>query len=74
MAIMGEYPRNDFAQALDKFTTICPLTINQMEDMMKQNQPFGLKVRRLIGLRLQKAEGMVTSLLFKSPRTRFIGI
>ncbi len=72
MAIMGEYPRNDFAQALDKFTTICPLTLTQMEDMMRQNQSFSLKVRCLIGLRLQKAERMVTSLLFKSSRTRVL--
>ena len=72
MAIMGEDERRDFAQAIDNNTVICPLTIDQMEDMMKENRPFSLKVRRLIGLRLQRAERMVTSLLFKSSRTRVI--
>jgi CRP/FNR family transcriptional regulator, cyclic AMP receptor protein len=72
MAIMGETERRDFAQAIDSSTVICPLTIDQMEDMMKENRPFSLKVRRLIGLRLQRAERMVTNLLFKSSRTRII--
>lgn len=71
MVIMGEDRRKDFAQAMDK-TVLCPLTIDEMEDMMRENRPFSLRVRKLIGLRIQRAERMVTSLLFKSSRTRVI--
>lgn len=72
MAIMGEQRRRDFAQAIEKNTVLCPLTVDEMEEMMKENRPFSLKVRRLIGLRIQRAERMVTSLLFKSSRTRIL--
>lgn len=71
MVIMGQMDRKDFAQATSK-VTLCPLTVPEMEDMMKENRPFSLKVRKLIGLRIQRAERMVTSLLFKSSRTRVI--
>ena len=71
MVIMGEESRKDFAQATSK-TVLCPLTVPEMEDMMKDSRPFSLKMRKLIGLRIQRAERMVTSLLFKSSRTRVI--
>ncbi len=71
MAIMGETERKDFAQALDN-TTICPLTLGEMDDLMLENKNLSLKMRQLIGLRLRKAERMIASLLFKSSRQRII--
>ena len=71
MAIMGEPERKDFAQALED-TTICPLTLAEMDDLMLENKNLSLKMRQLIGLRLRKAEGMIASLLFKSSRQRIV--
>ncbi len=71
MAIMGETERKDFAQALEN-TTICPLTLAEMDDLMLENKNLSLKMRQLIGLRLRKAERMIASLLFKSSRQRII--
>lgn len=72
MAIMGQESRTDFAQSIKAGTVLCTLTVAQMEEMMLKNRPFSLKVRKLIGLRVQRAERMVTSLLYKSSRTRVI--
>ena len=72
MVVMGENERLDFAQSEMNNTILCPLSVEQMEDLMRRNQPFSLKIRKLIGLRLKRAERMVSSLLFKSSRTRVI--
>jgi len=72
MVLMGEHERIDFAQAETNDTVLCLLTVEQMEDLMKRNQPFNLKVRKLIGSRLKRAESMISSLLFKTSRTRII--
>lgn len=71
MAIMGETARKDFAQALED-TTICPLTLVEMDGLMLENKNLSLKMRQLIGLRLRKAERMIASLVFKSSRQRII--
>lgn len=72
MAIFGEDKRTDFAQAMDNETSICPLTIDDMEDLMKENRSFTIKMRKLIGLRLLRAERKIESLVFKDARTRII--
>ena len=71
MVIMGQDKRLDFAQATQN-SVLCPLSLEEMDGLMKNNETFSLKVRKLIGLRVQRAERMVTSLLFKSSRTRVI--
>lgn len=71
MVIMGQGERIDFAQATCN-SVVCPLTVEEMDGLMKNNERFSLRVRKLIGLRVQRAERMVTSLLFKSSRTRVV--
>ena len=71
MAIMGETERKDFAQAIED-TTICPLTLEAMDNLMLENKNLSLRMRQLIGFRLRKAERMIASLLFKSSKQRII--
>ena len=71
MAILGEEKRRDFAQALEELT-LCPLNVEDMECMMQENQDFSLKVTRLIGFKLKRAERKIESLVFKDARTRVI--
>lgn len=71
MVIMGQKERVDFAQCVSK-AVVCPLTVQEMDGLMRNNESFSLRVKKLIGLRVQRAERMVTSLLFKSSRTRVI--
>ena len=71
MAILGEDTRRDFAQALDELT-LCPLNVDEMENMMRDNKEFSLKITKLIGFKLKRAERKIESLVFKDARTRVI--
>ncbi len=72
MALMGEQIRTDYAEAMDANVSVCPLTIEEMEDLMKNNRPLNLKIFKIIDLRFKKLERQVQSLVFKDARTRVI--
>jgi CRP/FNR family cyclic AMP-dependent transcriptional regulator len=72
LALAGEDRRPDFAQALDDDTTVCPMSIEDMQELMANNKPLNLKIIKLIGLRIKKLERKVESLVFKDARTRII--
>ncbi len=71
LAIIGEGSRREFAQAMGS-VTICPLTIEDMDGLMKKNKDLSFKITKLIGLRLRKAERRIESLVFKDARTRIM--
>jgi CRP/FNR family cyclic AMP-dependent transcriptional regulator len=72
LALLGEDVRQDYAQVVTDTTTICQLTLEQMQQMMKDDIPFALKIYKLIGLRINKLERRIDSLVFKDVRTRMI--
>jgi CRP/FNR family cyclic AMP-dependent transcriptional regulator len=72
LALAGEDRRPDFAQALDDDTTVCPMSIEDMQELMANNKPLNLKIIKMIGLRIKKLERKVESLVFKDARTRII--
>jgi len=72
LALTGEEKRNDFAQALDNDTIVCPMNLNEMKQMMSHNKPLSFKLMKLIGLRLRKVERRLESLVFKDARTRVV--
>ncbi|WMN12958.1 Crp/Fnr family transcriptional regulator [Marivirga salinae] len=72
LALAGEDTRQDFAQAMDSGTIICPMTLKDMQNLMANNQPLSFKMMKLIGLRLRKTERRLESLVFKDARTRII--
>ena len=72
LALLGEGKRQDYAQVLTDRTIVCQLTLEQMQQLMKDNKPFALKIYKLIGLRINKLERKIDSLVFKDVRTRII--
>ncbi len=72
LAIAGEERRNDFAQAMEPNTTICPLSIVELKTLMKENRELSFKLLKLVGLRLMKLERKLELLVFKDARTRVI--
>ncbi|MCP4521458.1 MAG: Crp/Fnr family transcriptional regulator [Cytophagales bacterium] len=72
LALAGEETRGDFAQAIDKDVEVCPLTLDDMETLMRRHQGLTLQMTKLIGFRLLKAERRIESLVFKDSRTRII--
>ena len=69
-AILGEEKRNEFAQAIEKNTSICPITSDEMMDLLRKNKEFSLKIYKFIGFRFKKLERRLQLLLFKDSKTR----
>lgn len=72
LAIAGEAQRNDFAQALDADTVICPLTITDMKNLMEDDKELSFKIFKLIGFRMRKLERRLELLISKDARTRVV--
>lgn len=72
LALAGEHERKDFAQAMDDNTVVCPMSITELKELMKDNRELSFKMIKLIGLRLMKLERKVELLVFKDARTRII--
>lgn len=71
-AILGELKRQEFAQSIDNNTSICPVGVTTMHDLMRKNQTFTLKIYKVIGFRLKKLERRLQLLLFKDAKTRLL--
>ena len=72
LAMAGEEIRKDYAQAMDVNTTICPLSIEDLKELMKENGELSFKMLKLIGFRLMKLERKLELLVFKDARTRIV--
>ncbi len=72
LALAGEEKRADFAQAMDDNTSVCPLSIDELKQLMYVNQELSFKMLKLVGLRLMKLERKLELLVFKDARTRIV--
>lgn len=72
MVLTGEGKRNDFAQAMDANTRVCPMTVEDLQALMKDNEALSFKIYKIIGLRFKKLERRIESLVFKDARTRIV--
>ena len=43
-AILGEGKRDEFAMAMDNKTTLCPIGVETMHDLMRENRPFIFRI------------------------------
>jgi CRP-like cAMP-binding protein len=71
-AILGEEKRNEFAQSVDNITSICPIGVDTLHDLMRDNKTFSLKIYKFLGLRFKKLERRLQLILFKDTKTRFL--
>ena len=69
-AILGEDKRDEFAMALDNTTSICPVAVDTMHDLMRDNRSLSFRVYKLIGFRIKKLERRLELILFKDAETR----
>ena len=72
LALAGEDKRSDFAQAMDDDSRVCPMTIEDLKELMKDNQELSLKIFKILGFRLRKMERRIESLVFKDARSRIV--
>jgi len=71
-AILGENKRDEFAQSIDNNTSICPIGVQTMHELMRDNQSFSFKVYKFIGFKFKKLERRLQILLFKDAKTRLV--
>ncbi len=71
LALAGEEKRRDFAQAMDN-AVICPLSIEDLKELMYGNRELSFSLLKLVGLRLMKLERKLELLVFKDARTRIV--
>lgn len=71
-AILGESKREEFAQSVDNNTSICPVSVETMHDLMRNNQTFSFKIYKVIGFKLKRLERRLQLLLFKDAKTRLL--
>ena len=69
-AILGEVKRDEFAMAIDNQTSICPVAVETMHELMRDNRSFSFRVYKLIGFRIKKLERRLELVMFKDARTR----
>ncbi len=69
-AILGDDKRDEFAQSMDKTTSICPVDVDTMHDLMRDNRTFSFRIYKLIGFRIKKLERRLELIMFKDAETR----
>ena len=69
-AILGAIRREEFAMSLDNSTSICPVDVTTMHDLMRDNKSFSFRVYKLIGFRIRRLERRLELILFKDAETR----
>jgi CRP-like cAMP-binding protein len=72
LSLLGETQREEFAQALENGTVLCPMTIDILHELMLQNKNLSLKIHKWIGLRIKKVERKLDLLVNKDVKTRLI--
>lgn len=71
-AILGEEKRNEFAQSIDNRTSICPVGVDTIHELIRDNKTFGLRIYKFIGFKFKKLERRLHLLLFKDAKTRLL--
>jgi len=71
-AILGEEIRDEFAQSIDNTTSICPVGVDTMHELMRNNKTFSFKIYKFIGFKFKKLERRLQLLLFKDAKTRLL--
>ncbi|MEQ9263455.1 MAG: Crp/Fnr family transcriptional regulator [Owenweeksia sp.] len=72
LALLGEDKRSEIAEALENETTVCPVKIDQVHELMKDNRDFSFKIYKWIGFRIRKMERRIDNLVFKDVRSRLM--
>jgi len=71
-AILGEEKRNEFAKSIENGTSICPIDVDTLQNIMRDNRNFSLSVYKFINFRFRKLERRLQLLLFKDAKTRLL--
>ena len=71
-AILGEDKRNEFAKSIENETSICPIEVSTLQELMRNHKTFSLNIYKFINFRIRKLERRLQLLLFKDAKTRLL--
>lgn len=71
-AILEQNKRGEFAQVVNSKATLCPIGVDTLHGLMKDNQNFTLGVYKFINYRIKKLERRLEILLCKDCKTRVL--
>lgn len=70
--LLNETHRKEFALAVEFGTSLCSVTLNEAEELLRGNQSFSTSIYKFIGLKLKKVQRRYQMMLFRDTRTRII--
>lgn len=70
--IINETVRKEFAQVVENDTELCPVSLKQAEELIKENKDFSIGLYKFIGYKFRKVERNYRIMLFRNTRTRII--
>lgn len=71
-AILGQDKRNEFALSIDNKTSICPIGIPVLHELMRENQNLTLSIYKFLNFRFKKLERRLELLLYKDSKDRVL--
>jgi len=71
-AILEQNSRGEFAQVINTKATLCPIGVETLHDLMKDNHTFALGIYKFINYRIRRLERRLEILLCKDCKTRVI--
>jgi len=71
-AFLGEDKRNEFAQSLDARTEVCPIGVEVLHELVRDDLSFSISFYKLLNFRFKKLERQLEILMFKDVRMRVI--
>lgn len=71
LAVLNEEKREEFAQSLSN-STVCPVGLDTLQELMRDNRDFMIGLHKLIGFRIRKLERRLEQLMFKDVKTRLL--
>ena len=71
LALVGEERRRDSAVALEN-TTVCVVTLEEMQSLMRERSDLNLFFMRIFGTRQLEMERRLESLVFRDSRSRIV--
>lgn len=71
-ALLGQDKRCEFAQVVDNKTSVCPIDVDTLQDLMRKNQNLSLSIFKFINYRFKKLERRLEILLYKDVKVRVL--
>lgn len=71
-AFLGEEKRNEFAQSLDSKTEVCPINVDTLHELVRDNANFSISFYKFLNFRFKKLERQLEILMFKDVRRRVL--